>query len=218
MRHGRSWCSGSYFSTGMASPVRADWVTNRSRDSISRKSAGIRSPADSNTMLPGTNSRVGMSEASRFNALGLRFTPTFSVRRTVTSVRTSLRSDSAWTSDFISCQKRRPTLKMIIVSMTTVALRSPVRSDTTANTPSTALNGCLTAHHNTPGQPGGFWPRSSLAPNNSSRRCTSVQDSPSLPVARRRSTSARSDWAASAKVLNPHTDVCLSWLIFVAKV
>jgi hypothetical protein len=37
-------------------------------------------------------------------------------------------------------------------------------------------------------------------------------------VARRRSTSARSDWAASAKVLNPHTDVCLSWLIFVAKV
>ena len=46
---------GAVFSSGMASPVSEDWLTNRSLAEISRMSAGIMSPADKSTMSPGTS-------------------------------------------------------------------------------------------------------------------------------------------------------------------
>ena len=43
------------FSTGKDSPVSGAWFTNRSFAAITRRSAGIRSPADRWTMSPGTS-------------------------------------------------------------------------------------------------------------------------------------------------------------------
>ena len=43
----------SVFSTGMDSPVRVAWMTNRSLAESSRTSPGIMSPAESFTMSPG---------------------------------------------------------------------------------------------------------------------------------------------------------------------
>jgi hypothetical protein len=49
------------FSTGSASPVSADWLTNKSLAISTRQSAGIMSPADNATRSPGTSSRIGSS-------------------------------------------------------------------------------------------------------------------------------------------------------------
>ena len=54
----------SLFSTGSDSPVRLDWLTNRSRAVNSRTSAGIMSPAATMTTSPGTTSRNGISRGS----------------------------------------------------------------------------------------------------------------------------------------------------------
>ena len=54
----------AYFSAGMASPVKADWLTKKSFASSSRKSAGIMSPADNRTISPGTNVSIGISSKS----------------------------------------------------------------------------------------------------------------------------------------------------------
>src|SRR6516165_8796759 len=48
----------------MASPVRADWLMNKSLASSKRRSAGIMSPADSRTMSPGTSDSIGTSAKS----------------------------------------------------------------------------------------------------------------------------------------------------------
>ena len=53
---GRPLCV-SNFSTGSDSPVRLDWMMNRSFEERMRRSAGIMSPAESCTMSPGTSSR-----------------------------------------------------------------------------------------------------------------------------------------------------------------
>ena len=58
------------FSTGIASPVSADWLMNRSLVSSSRRSAGIMSPADSRTMSPGTSVSIGISGAAGASGLG----------------------------------------------------------------------------------------------------------------------------------------------------
>ena len=50
-----------FFSTGSLSPVRADWLTNRSFAASIRISAGIISPADSQTISPTTTSSRGIS-------------------------------------------------------------------------------------------------------------------------------------------------------------
>ena len=49
------------FSSGIASPVSADWLMKRSFAEINLTSAGIMSPADSNTMSPGTSCSIGTS-------------------------------------------------------------------------------------------------------------------------------------------------------------
>ena len=51
----------AFFSTGMDSPVSADWPTKKSLALISRKSAGMIAPACRITMSPGTISAIGMS-------------------------------------------------------------------------------------------------------------------------------------------------------------
>ena len=65
----------SYFSTGMDSPVRIAWLTNRSFDDNSRTSAGIMSPAPRWTMSPGTSSAIGISRrVDRAGSLSHRIT------------------------------------------------------------------------------------------------------------------------------------------------
>ena len=49
------------FSSGIASPVSAAWLTKRSFAEISLRSAGIMSPADNRTMSPGTSCSIGTS-------------------------------------------------------------------------------------------------------------------------------------------------------------
>ena len=51
----------AFFSTGNGSPVRADWLTKRSREESRRASAGTISPAASVTMSPGTRPVIGSS-------------------------------------------------------------------------------------------------------------------------------------------------------------
>ena len=51
----------SVFSTGMDSPVRVAWMTNRSLADRSRTSPGTMSPAESLTMSPGTSCWSGIS-------------------------------------------------------------------------------------------------------------------------------------------------------------
>ena len=81
----------SAFSTGSASPVSADWATNRSLAASSRTSAGIMSPAERYTMSPGTNSSMGSSRR-RITGPGENSSP---ARSTVALVLTSLRNASA---------------------------------------------------------------------------------------------------------------------------
>jgi hypothetical protein len=56
---GKVESSPASFSTGIDSPVSAAWLACRSRDWISRASAGARSPADSRMTSPGTSARPG---------------------------------------------------------------------------------------------------------------------------------------------------------------
>ena len=79
----------SYFSTGIASPVSADWLTNRSLELTRRMSAGIMSPADRCTMSPGTKSSNG---TSRFSLTTDAEASSWAYRRvTVAVVRTMAR-------------------------------------------------------------------------------------------------------------------------------
>jgi hypothetical protein len=52
------------FSSGIASPVSVDWLMNRSFAEINLRSAGIMSPADSNTTSPGTSCSIETSMCS----------------------------------------------------------------------------------------------------------------------------------------------------------
>ncbi|MNZ54886.1 hypothetical protein D3C78_727980 [compost metagenome] len=90
---------------------------NRSRDSISRTSAGIMSPADNWMMSPATNSRIGTSRSTDL-------LPTCSRRSTVAVVRTMDLRASADLPERYSCQKRiRPLARTMTRTMMT-----PVRS------------------------------------------------------------------------------------------
>ena len=81
------------FSSGIASPVSAAWLTNRSFAEISRRSAGIMSPADNRTMSPGTSCSIGTSMCVRALGRALRLAPPR--RRTVAEIDTIRCSFSA---------------------------------------------------------------------------------------------------------------------------
>ena len=51
----------SNFSTGSDSPVRMDWLMNKSLDCSRRTSAGTMSPAHKRMTSPGTSSLIGSS-------------------------------------------------------------------------------------------------------------------------------------------------------------
>ena len=57
------------FSTGSLSPVRADWLKNRSLALRIRRSAGIISPADRWMMSPTTISSMGRSSRLPFRSM-----------------------------------------------------------------------------------------------------------------------------------------------------
>ena len=107
----------SYFSTGIDSPVNTAWLTNRSLDSIKRISAGIISPADNNTISPGTISLRGTSICSAGIFL-------FGRRRTVAVVRIIDLSASAALFERNSCQKRSKPLNVTMVKMIIMPVRS----------------------------------------------------------------------------------------------
>ena len=102
-----------FFSSGIASPVSVDWLTNRSFAEISRKSAGIMSPADSNTMSPGTTCSIGTSTWS------CAVPP--SCRRTVALVCTIRRSASAALFERCSWRKPSETLSRTMMAITIAA-------------------------------------------------------------------------------------------------
>ncbi len=58
------WLVSAFFSTGMDSPVNADWVTKKSFAERMRRSAGIRLPAARITMSPGAISSSGTSTSA----------------------------------------------------------------------------------------------------------------------------------------------------------
>ena len=71
-----TWAAAT-FSSGIASPVSVDWLMKRSFAEISLRSAGIMSPADSNTMSPGTSCSIGTSTWSCASAPVCRRTVAF---------------------------------------------------------------------------------------------------------------------------------------------
>ena len=97
------------FSTGSLSPVRADWLTDRSFAARMRTSAGIMSPAQRCTTSPATMSSSGTS--SRRQA-----------RSTQAVVCSMLPSRAATLPLRVSCTKRSaPEMSTIAVMMSTVA-------------------------------------------------------------------------------------------------
>ncbi|CCK00744.1 hypothetical protein BN130_3539 [Cronobacter malonaticus 507] len=111
------WPVTSYFSTGSDSPLSIAWLMNRSREAISRKSAGIKSPAERYTISPGTSSSTGISRFSPSRLLTVR-------RSTVAVVLTIDFSACAALLVRNSCQNRSRPLSMTIVTM----MMTPVRS------------------------------------------------------------------------------------------
>ena len=114
----------SYFSTGSDSPLSIDWLTNRSRDSSRRTSAGTRSPAARKMMSPGTSSSMAISSCAGPMLPGPR-------RSTVAVVRTMDFSACAALLVRNSCQKRNNPLRLTIVTIMIIPVRSvssPLRS------------------------------------------------------------------------------------------
>ncbi len=106
--------SGSWnFSTGIDSPVRVPWLTNRSLVVSSRTSPGIMSPAESLTTSPGTRSRSGTSRA-------------LPSRSTVAVTWIMAFSLAAAASARASCTKRSVTLSSTMQAITVPARMSPV--------------------------------------------------------------------------------------------
>lgn len=107
------------FSTGIASPVSADWLMNRSLAESSRQSAGIMSPADSAIRSPGTRSRIGTS---------MRSAPPVpsSGRSTVEVLLTIALSSSAALFERDSCRKRSTVDSTTMLPITTAAFMSSV--------------------------------------------------------------------------------------------
>src|SRR5208337_1059861 len=104
------------FSAGYGSPVRSAWFTNRSRLSMSRASAGTRSPAMSSTTSPGTSPSIGNDT-------------TAPSRRTVAWTATERRRASTAFWARTSWTKSRVMLAVITQSTMRKLATSPVAAD-----------------------------------------------------------------------------------------
>ena len=186
-------CTGPpVFSTGSLSPVRADWLTNRSRAVRMRTSAGIMSPALKCTTSPTTTSSSGISARTQ-------------ARSTQAVVCSMLPSRAATLPLRVSCTKRSsPETSTIVVMMSTVAkLSSPgaakmisVNTEITASASSTAVKGLMKAR-NKRRKSGSVLPLGRrFAPCSSRARRTAASSSP--PAAEPSSSSRMSPSAAAA--------------------
>jgi hypothetical protein len=99
----------AFFSSGIASPVSVDWLMKRSFAAISLMSAGIMSPADNNTISPGTSCSIGTSSCCSA-APG-----TF--RRTLAVIRTIRRSAAAAMFERCSWMKPSETLSSTMTAI-----------------------------------------------------------------------------------------------------
>ncbi len=173
--------SASYFSTGMDSPVRIAWLTNRSFDDNSRTSAGIMSPAPRWTMSPGTRSAIGISRR-------VGGADSLSRRITVAVVRTKAFSASAARVERNSCQKRRMTLMTIIVPMMSGPFSSSGSriSEIAASAARIRMNGFLNVASSWRSQCGCFSCATSLGPSAASRVAASASVRPCSDVSSRR--------------------------------
>mmetsp|Transcript_37512 Transcript_37512/g.87391 ORF Transcript_37512/g.87391 Transcript_37512/m.87391 type:complete len:373 (-) Transcript_37512:1648-2766(-) len=120
------------FSAGMASPVRADWLMNRSLASISRRSAGTISPADKRTTSPGTRLSRGRS---------VKRPSSRSRRRTLAQVLTIERKRAAAAFERCSCTREVAMASTTIANTTAPARASPSRKDAMARLTSKAFSG-----------------------------------------------------------------------------
>ena len=105
------------FSSGIASPVSAAWLTKRSFAEISLRSAGIMSPADNRTMSPGTSCSIGTSMWSW--ACSCASAPPR--RRTVAEIDTIRCSFSAALLERCSWMKLSEMLKITMTAITIAA-------------------------------------------------------------------------------------------------
>ncbi len=131
-----------FFSTGSLSPVKADWLRNKSFADTMRRSAGTISPALRCTRSPTATSSSGISRQSE------------SARSTQAVVRIISESFAAAFPLRVSCTKRRMPEIMTIVTIiiTVVGFFSPgagskmsVKVDTTAKAAKIAVNGLTNA-------------------------------------------------------------------------
>ena len=111
----------SNFSTGSDSPVRLDWITNRSLQETRRRSAGIMSPAARRTTSPGTRWPSGISRA-------------WPSRTTVAVTLIMALSLAAALSARASWTNRSATPSTTMLNITVAARTSPVINEIVAST------------------------------------------------------------------------------------
>ena len=173
------------FSTGIASPVSADWLRNRSLVVSSRTSAGTMSPAPSRITSPGTSPPSGISCS-------------WPARTTVAVLLTIACSRAAALSARISCTKRNTTPSTTITSTTTADRRSPVSQETRPRTSSRMMRGLRTLSKRSSGFERRFVRAIWFGPYWISRAATSASLSPSARDSSRASTVASSQRARSS--------------------
>lgn len=154
--------------TGNDSPDSAAWPTIRSLEVISRRSAGIRSPAASFTTSPGTTWSMGTSKVAGPEPPPAR-------RCTAQVVVTSLFSAAAARPERYSCQKRSSPLTATITErMTTPGSAGSCHHMTAARKTRTAMNGFQKAFASCAHQRGARSWATTLAPCRSRRSAASA--------------------------------------------
>ena len=149
------------FSTGMDSPVMAACETNKSLAVSTRQSAGIMSPADSQTRSPGTSSLMATSMRRASAPAACAGRSTVAVLLTM-----ALSASAAWL-DLRSCQKRSSVDSTTMVLISRAPLVSCVRKEMPASSVSSRLNGLRKLCHRCSHQGRGFSCSTSLGPTRS---------------------------------------------------
>ena len=195
-RSNGSWLSSagtiSVLSTGIASPVSADWLTCRVLAASRRISAGTRSPAAICTISPGTSWSTGISSSRAGPAMGRRCT--------LARVLTIARSLAAAWLERCSCRKASVTLSTTMTQMTTAARASPVTQDTAASDSSRAFSGFFARPASSCAMVCRFSRATWLGPMRARRTAASASVRPStdVPTWRSSSSAGRRAYVSSA--------------------
>jgi hypothetical protein len=149
----------AFFSTGNVSPVSTAWLTKKSLASSTIPSAGIRLPAESSMMSPGTISSAG---------IGCGLPSRSAVALMVTWARNS---STAWLAVY-SCAKVSTALAATMATTIAASVHSPAMADTTAAKTRMSTSGLVkwTVSHPTTN-----WPRMAWL---SERRATASHNGP----------------------------------------